>query len=92
MMENRLQLSMLGQLRANMEKLQKDAEQDPVELLVDLMKESQVIKNKLAKKEKAIKELESEVTRLKERYEGTIWYEKPVQTDPVDFLTTDMQK
>tara|TARA_B110000285_G_C14699952_1_gene412972 strand:+ start:83 stop:355 length:273 start_codon:yes stop_codon:yes gene_type:complete len=87
MMANQLQLNMLGQLRENMEKLQKDAEADPVELLVDLMKGNQVNLNKLEKKDKVIQELEREITRFKEQYESTIFYEKPVQTEPVEFLT-----
>ena len=54
MVANQLQLQMLKQLRENMEKLQKDAEADPVELLVDLMKGNQVNLNKLEKKDKVI--------------------------------------
>lgn len=90
MVANQLQLHMLGQLRENMEKLQKDAEADPVELLVDLMKGNQVNVNKLEKKDKVIQELEREITRFKEQYESSIFYEKPVQTEPVEFLTADI--
>jgi len=37
-MENKIQLDMLKQLRGNMEKLQKDAEADPVEMVIETMK------------------------------------------------------
>ena len=78
MIANQMQLKMLDQLKEKMEKLKKDQESDPVEILVDLMKGNQINANKLEKKDKVIQELEREITRYKEQYENTILYEKPV--------------
>ena len=58
---------------------------------MDLIKDNQIKDNQIEKVKLYVGELEREVDRFRDTYENKIFYERGLQTDPVEFVSADIR-